>query len=133
MLADIELAQAMQKEDTTKKKKVEVSTIQKTPCRKFSLAFITACEFIVFLVFFQSEEEIPHPLDVNYERLNCELELVDKKSKEFKVSRGKTILATAKIHSLIHLYLFYGLLLQNRRFVLDGAPPYHVPLNYIEL
>ena len=51
MLADIELAQAMQKEDTTKKKKVEVSTIQKTPLRKLSLAFITAYEFIFFLVF----------------------------------------------------------------------------------
>lgn len=30
-------------------------------------------------------EEVPHPLDTNYGLLNCELELLDKKSSEYKV------------------------------------------------
>ena len=32
------------------------------------------------------QEKAPHPLDVQYGLLSCDLELVDKKSKEFKVS-----------------------------------------------
>ena len=42
---------------------------------------------IKYIFYFKPpQEKAPHPLDVQYGLLSCDLELVDKKSKEFKVS-----------------------------------------------
>ena len=39
-----------------------------------------------YLLNLQKSAEVPHPLDTNYGLLNCGLDLVDQKSKEFKVN-----------------------------------------------
>jgi poly [ADP-ribose] polymerase len=62
VLSDIELAQSMQEKAAKETKKVN------------------------------EDDKPPNPLDVNYDLLNCKLELVDKKSEEFKVNLQKTIL-----------------------------------------
>ena len=36
---------------------------------------------------FQGKKTLPNPVDMNYESLHCNMELLDKKSDEFKVSQ----------------------------------------------
>jgi poly [ADP-ribose] polymerase len=36
-------------------------------------------------MFYQDTEKLPHPIDVNYDLLKCQLTLLDKNSNEFKI------------------------------------------------